>query len=106
MRLVVFHAMKLGRNFCRIRLEGLRQRLWYARKLRQDLHALSRERWHAHCVEKFCAQPRARVARHGHVVDILEFQPRLAQTITNSLRREASSILHAVESFFFHSSYK
>src|SRR5580704_17176355 len=106
MRLVVFNAMKLCSNLCGIRAEGLRQRLRYSCELPEDLYSLARERQHAHGIEEFPSQPRVGVPRHGYVVDILQFQPRFFQAVTNRLYREAGGVLNAVEAFFFDRSHK
>src|SRR5580700_11275399 len=106
MRLVVFNAMKLCSNLCGIRVKSLRQRLRYSGELAEDLYSLARERRHAHGIEEFPSQPRVGVPRDGHVVDILQFQPRFFQAITNRLCREAGGVLNAVEAFFFDGSHK
>src|SRR5580692_339507 len=106
MRLVVFNAMKLCSNLCGIRVKSLRQRLRYSGELAEDLYSLARERRHAHGIEEFPSQPRVGVPRHGHVVDILQSEPRFFQAITNRLCREAGGVLNAVEAFFFDGSHK
>src|SRR5580658_818583 len=102
MRLVVFHAMKFCLELGWIRIKSLRKRFWNSRELRQNFHALAREGWHAHRIEKLRREPRIRVAGHGDVIDVFQFEPGFFQAIANRLRRKACGILDAVEALFFH----
>jgi hypothetical protein len=98
--------MKPRFDFCGIGVARFRERFRDSFEFCQHFHALACERRHPQCVEKFGAQARVRIARHSHVIDLLEFQARFLQAIANGLRREPRGVFDAVKALFFHGCYE
>src|SRR6267378_1283058 len=106
MRTVMLDAMKLCLDLLGIGIKGRSQGLRNTGEFREHFDTFPRERRHAQSVKKFRAQPRVRISRHGHMIDVGECESGFLQAVTNGLRWESRGVLHPVEAFFLNRRYQ
>src|SRR5271170_3705951 len=101
MRLVVFNAVKLCREFCRLEIECGGKRLRDASEFYENLGTLASERGHADGVPKLGGQPRVGIAGHGDVMNIGRRETGFLQTIADGSGRESRGVFDTIEAFLF-----